>query len=75
MFSTQIAQAIPGFDEVIRSGDSDFAASGLRIESVIRIARVAVVEELRLIGTIGNVAADRLARIRRRLVDWLSAAG
>jgi mRNA interferase MazF len=74
MLSTQLDQAIADFDDIVRTGDSDFAASGLRTESVIRVARVAVVEEGRLIGAIGNVATDRLARIRRRLADWLSAS-
>ena len=41
MFSTQLDQALPAFDEVICSADSDFATSGLRRESVIRVARVA----------------------------------
>jgi mRNA interferase MazF len=73
MFSTQLEQAIPGFDEMVRAEDADFAGSGLRTESVIRVARVAVVESARLIGAIGSIAPDRLARIRRRLADWLSA--
>ena len=74
MLSTQSSQAVPDFDEIIRPADADFGVSGLRTESVIRIARVAVVEAKRLIGSIGTIAPDRLTRIRRRLVDWLNAA-
>jgi mRNA interferase MazF len=73
MLSTQSSQAIPDFDEVVRPGDSDFDASGLRSESVIRIARVAVVEASTLIGAIGNIAPHRLARVRRKLADWLNS--
>ena len=73
MFSTQSGQAVPDFDEIVRPEDSDFAASGLRTESVIRIARVAVVEPSRLIGAIGTIAPERLAHIRQRLADWLGA--
>ena len=73
MLSTQISQAIPAFDEVVRSGDSDFVPSGLRTESVIRVGRVAVVEAGRLIGAIGAISPDRLTRIRRKLADWLTS--
>jgi mRNA interferase MazF len=69
MFSTQLEQEIPDIDEVVRVGDADFVGSGLRTERVIRLARVAVVESVRLIGAIGSIAPDRLARIRRRLAD------
>jgi len=74
MLSTQSSQAIPDFDEMVRRGDSDFDASGLRTESVIRIGRVAVVEARLLIGAIGTIASDRLARIRRKLAGWLNPA-
>ena len=73
MFSTQLDHALPNFDEVVRPGDSDFAASGLRRESVIRVARVAVVAAPQLIGSLGAIAPERLTRIRHRLVDWLNA--
>ena len=74
MFSTQLDQAVPDFDEVVRPGDPDFAISGLRRESVIRVARVAVVASPKLVGAIGSISSARLNRIRRKLVDWLNAA-
>ncbi|MBM3841156.1 MAG: type II toxin-antitoxin system PemK/MazF family toxin [Verrucomicrobia bacterium] len=74
MLSTQLDQAVPDFDEILRPGDSDFATTGLRQESVIRVARVAVVASRQLIGAIGAISAERLTRIRDKLVDWLKAA-
>lgn len=73
MLSTQLDQAGPDFDEVVRPGDADFATSGLRRERVIRIARVAVVAARPLIGALGAISVDRLTRIRSKLADWLNA--
>lgn len=72
MVSTQLAQAIPGFDEVAQGGDPDFAGSGLRAPSVIRISRLAFVAGTVLLGSIGHVAPERLRRIRTRLSRWIA---
>ncbi|MDF1553495.1 MAG: hypothetical protein P1P84_10560 [Deferrisomatales bacterium] len=36
MISTQVHQAVEGFDEVVAEADGDFASSGLKTVSVIR---------------------------------------
>jgi mRNA interferase MazF len=46
MISSQIRQYVPGFDEIVQETDADFAGSGLKVSSVIRIGRLAVVEGL-----------------------------
>jgi len=71
MVSAQIRQAIPEFDEMISENDPDFAASGLKAASVIRIGRLAVVQGDILLGAIGQIAPKRLQRIKRRLAEWL----
>ena len=71
MISSRTEQALPGFDEIVRQGDEDFAASGLKVESVIRIARLAVVSGDILLGAIGEISAQRLQRIKQRLAAWL----
>lgn len=40
--STQLLQLITGFDEVISPADADFASSGLKSASVIRLGFLAV---------------------------------
>jgi mRNA interferase MazF len=35
--STQLHQEVKGFDEIVSSSDPDFAASGLKSESLIRL--------------------------------------
>lgn len=60
MLSTQIQQAIIGFDEVIREQDDDFSSSGLHATSAVRIARLAVVGADLLEGAIGEIGPARL---------------
>jgi len=43
MISTQLRQALEGFDEVIDQNADDFAPSGLKVGSVVRLSRPAVV--------------------------------
>ena len=72
MISTQLRHAVPNFDEIVRDSDPDFAESGLKVTSVIRIGRLAVVQGEILLGAIGRIAPDRLQRIRRHLAEWLT---
>ena len=71
MISSQLQHTIAGFDETIQSQDADFAASGLKSASVIRIGRLAVVDGAVLVGSIGTISQDRLKRIKQRLAEWL----
>jgi len=69
MFSTKLQQALQGFDEVIGPNASDFHSSGLKVPSVIRVARLAVVSVDMLIGTkrIWRLATSGYIGYRRRL--------
>ena len=60
MLSTQLQHVSEGFDELIDQSQSDFQSSGLKIASVVRIARIAVVSANLLVGTIDEVSLDRL---------------
>jgi mRNA interferase MazF len=71
MISTQLWHCVEGFDDVIRENDPDYAQSGLKAPSVIRVGRLAVVEGEIIVGAIGQVAPERLERIKGRLTDWL----
>jgi mRNA interferase MazF len=71
MLSTRLYQEVPGFDEVIDSDASDFEESGLKIPSVIRVARLAVLSEDMLLGYVGAIGEARLDRIREKLVNWI----
>jgi mRNA interferase MazF len=73
MVSSQLRPYNAAFDEdeIVGEGDSDFAGSGLKVASLIRGGRLAVVEREVLAGAIGAVSDDRLRRIRTRLAQWL----
>jgi len=71
MIFSQVHHRIDGFDELIEGGDEDFARSGLKVRSVIRIGRLAVVECGMLEGRVGTINPERLSRIRKRLSEWI----
>lgn len=73
MVSSQLRQAVEGFDEIIEEAHEDYSACGLRKASAIRIGRLAVVESALLIGAVGEISPARLERIRERLARWLRA--
>lgn len=72
MISSQTWHYIQGFDEIIQEDDADFVASGLKAPSVIRVGRLAAVEEQMLLGATGEISSERLQRIKTRLADWLT---
>lgn len=71
MVSSQLQQAEPGFDEILMPEDADFAATGLKAPSILRLSRLAVVDGALMAGSIGAIADERLDRIRRKLAEWI----
>ena len=71
MISSNFSQKLPEFDETITENNQDFKKSGLKQDSVIRITRIAVVEESILLGSIGEISPSRLVRIKKKLSEWL----
>jgi len=72
MISSQTRQYISEFDELVQESDDDFADSGLKVASVIRVGRLAFVSGELLLGAIGHVSDERLQRVKKHLSDWLS---
>src|SRR3972149_10760717 len=62
MISSQLWHEVTGVDEVVREADPDFADTGLKATSVIRVTRIAVVSADILHGTIGELHEERLTR-------------
>lgn len=71
MISSQLRHEVPGIDEVIHDTDSDFADTGLKETSVVRITRLAVVSADIFQGAIGSLTAQRLKLVRTRLGNWI----
>ena len=71
MISTQRGQEVIGLDETISPNDQDFKQTGLKLESIVRVSRLAVVSEKIMIGKIGKISEERLGRIKRNLASWI----
>jgi len=74
IISSQITQAEPGFDELLGPDDTDFIASGLKLPSVLRLSRLAVLNSALLAGYIGTISDARLHKVRRRIADWIAGS-
>nr|VFJ73854.1 MAG: mRNA interferase MazF [Candidatus Kentron sp. FW] len=69
--STQVRQAVAGFDDVIRHSDADFPGTGLVAESLIRLGFLAILPRSNILGSIGAVAPERYAMLLHRLARYL----
>jgi mRNA interferase MazF len=70
--STQLRQEVKGFDEIISPSDPDFASSGLKSESLIRLGFLAVLAKSRIAGSIGSISSERHNRLLKTLADHLT---
>ena len=71
MITSRVYQATPDFDEIISSSDVDYATTGLKVRSVVRLARIATVAPSVINARLGSVSTKRLRKTRNRLSDWL----
>ncbi|MBK1736307.1 PemK family protein [Halorhodospira abdelmalekii] len=72
MISSRLHQTAPGLDWVLMSEAEEFAVSGLKVSSVFRLSRVAVLDGVLLLGSMGTVTEARLYDLRRRLSRWIA---
>jgi len=70
--STQVHQQVRGFDDVIAPTDADFAASGLRSSSLIRLGFLTVLPRKGIIGAIGVISTARHRKLLQTLSDYLT---
>ena len=69
--STQLHQEIAGFDDRILPDHDDYANTGLKAPSLVRLGFLAVLPEGRLLGTIGFLSPERHRRLLERLSTYL----
>ncbi len=72
MISSRLEQYDPALDEIIAADDPEFAKSGLKASSVLRLSRLAVVHGDLFVGLVGEIEQIRLNVLLRRLADWLT---
>lgn len=71
MISSQLRQSDSRLDEVLQPGEADFVQSGLKVASVLRLSRLAVLDAALLAGCLGSISDRRLHQIRQRLAAWI----
>ncbi len=69
--STQLRQAVKDFDELISPNEADFAESGLKEGSLIRLGFLAIIPRSKIVGSIGNISSERHKRLLQRLSEYL----
>ncbi|QQR87296.1 MAG: type II toxin-antitoxin system PemK/MazF family toxin [Flavobacteriales bacterium] len=69
--SSQLHRAVPDLDIVIGAQHPDFHRTGLRMESVLRVAQLTTLPDKAVQGAIGEVSPGTLAEMRTRLKKWL----
>ena len=70
--STQLNKYIPEFDEIIRADDSEFAATGLKKESLVRLSFLHVVPLNELRRSIGYISDRVYQKLLLNLSKYLS---
>jgi mRNA interferase MazF len=71
MVSSQLRQIDAQMDEILLPSDADFAMTGLKVPSILRLSRLAVLEGSLLMGSLGSIGHGRLQRIRQKLAAWI----
>ncbi|MBI5506500.1 MAG: transcriptional regulator [Deltaproteobacteria bacterium] len=69
--STRLRQAVVDFDEIVHAQDADFAMSGLKAPSLIRLGFLGVLPAASFSGTIGSISSQRHRRLLERLAKYL----
>ena len=70
--SSQLHQQVKGLDDVVSASDPDFAASGLKSESLIRLGFLAMLPRVKIAGSIGTISSERQERLLKTLADYLT---
>ena len=73
MISSKTHQFVVGFDEFINEDDPEFATSGLKTASVIRLSRLATVERRLIVAKLGEIEKTRLLSILERIINLLDS--
>jgi mRNA interferase MazF len=69
--STQLQHLVAQWDELVQSGDADFAVSGLHRDSIIRLSYLHAADPSEIAGVIGSIEPARLQRLLERLSDHI----
>ena len=71
MISSQLHQYDPKLDWLLTPDDIEFGDTGLKVASVFRLSRIAVLDGQLLLGQLGEISHVRLNQLKARLSHWL----
>jgi mRNA interferase MazF len=69
--TTQLQNNVADVDELIGSTDPDFVQSGLKQTSLVRAAFLVTLVPEDIVGKLGEIAPERLARIQHNLARFI----
>jgi len=69
--TTQLRNQVAGVDELIEATDADSRATGLRETSLVRVAYLVTIIPEEVMGKLGEISPERLARIRSKLARFV----
>jgi mRNA interferase MazF len=69
--SSQLQNEVWGFDEGLLLNAEDFLDSGLSQTFLIRLGFLATYPKSRVAGVLGAISVERLARLRKKLAEFL----
>jgi mRNA interferase MazF len=69
--STQLRQQVAGFDEIIDPSHPNFATSGLKAPSLIRLSFLTVLPVRKFLGVIGSISSERHQRLLSKPAEHL----
>jgi mRNA interferase MazF len=69
--STQVHQAIEGFDLILNPGSPEFVSAGLHAESVVRLGFVGVVPVRKMTRRLGRLPSNTLTLLQERLANCI----
>lgn len=72
MVSSQVHQADHKLDWIVTPEDEEFVATGLKVASVFRLSRLAVLDGALMLGKLGVIPDQRLSDMRHRLGSWIA---
>ncbi len=71
--STQLHQEVKGFDYLILDNQADFAATGFKQSSLVRLGMISTVSTSTIPGVIGNIPSLALQTLKKRLAAHIAS--
>lgn len=69
--SSKVRHEVVGFDELLLVGDPEFAQSGLKVDSLIRLGLLTTIPLPSVMGHLGSLSTSRHSILLSRLADYL----